>query len=325
MPSPSPAQRAAPPRSWRTRLSALLRKTFGLRRLREGQEAVIASVMAGTPTLALMPTGGGKSLCYQLPALLLPGSTVVVSPLIALMKDQCDKLRELGVAAWQLNSALPAAEIEAAEQAIAAGEARIVFTTPERLAEPEFLEKLAEATVSLLVIDEAHCISQWGHDFRPAFLEIGPALARLDRPRLLALTATATEAVSEDIARQLGIGRFTVINTGMYRPNLHYSVMQVTRESDKLERAVELLLLREVDFHRLRFALGARHHGGGCGKKLKEVAGFDIAQNGADARIKRQNGDAFSAQLERQVQTSAGADLFQECNWVAAILIRPQG
>ena len=146
MPSPSPAQRAAPPRSWRTRLSALLRKTFGLRRLREGQEAVIASVMAGAPTLALMPTGGGKSLCYQLPALLLPGSTVVVSPLIALMKDQCDKLRELGVAAWQLNSALPAAEIEAAEQAIAAGEAKIVFTTPERLAEPEFLERLAAAT-----------------------------------------------------------------------------------------------------------------------------------------------------------------------------------
>jgi len=245
MPSPSPAQRAAPPRSWRTRLSALLRKTFGLRRLREGQEAVIASVMAGTPTLALMPTGGGKSLCYQLPALLLPGTTVVVSPLIALMKDQCDKLRELGVAAWQLNSALPAAEIEAAEQAIATGEAKIVFTTPERLAEPEFLERLAAATVSLLVIDEAHCISQWGHDFRPAFLEIGPALARLDRPRLLALTATATEAVSEDIARQLGIGRFTVINTGMYRPNLHYSVTQVTRESEKLERAVELVARAE--------------------------------------------------------------------------------
>ena len=135
-----PRARCAAPFLAQPRLSALLRKTFGLRRLREGQEAVIASVMAGEPTLALMPTGGGKSLCYQLPALLLPGTTVVVSPLIALMKDQCDKLRELGVAAWQLNSALPAAEIEAAEQAIAAGEAKIVFTTPERLAEPEFLE-----------------------------------------------------------------------------------------------------------------------------------------------------------------------------------------
>ena len=116
-----------------------------------------------------------------------------------------------------------------------------MFTTPERLADPAFLECLASVEVSLLVIDEAHCISQWGHDFRPAFLEIGPALARLGRPRVLALTATATEAVGDDIARQLGVGRFTVVNTGMYRPNLHYSVTQVTRESEKLARAVELV------------------------------------------------------------------------------------
>ena len=243
MPASSIVSRAGAPAAapWRARLGRLLRDTFGLSRLREGQEAVIASVMGGAPTLAVMPTGGGKSLCYQLPALLLPGTTVVVSPLIALMKDQCDKLRELGIAAFQLNSALPAAEIDAAEQAIAAGEAKIVFTTPERLAEPQFLERLAAATMSLLVIDEAHCISQWGHDFRPAFLEIGPAIGRLGRPRLLALTATATEAVSDDIGRQLGVGRFTVVNTGMYRPNLHYSVTQVTRESEKLARAVELV------------------------------------------------------------------------------------
>jgi ATP-dependent DNA helicase RecQ len=202
---------------------------------------VIASVMSGEPTLAVMPTGGGKSLCYQIPALLLPGTTIVVSPLIALMKDQHDKLRERGVAAWQLNSALAAAEVDAAEQAIARGEAKIVFTTPERLAEPEFLERLAATEIGLFVIDEAHCISQWGHDFRPAFLEIGPALARLGRPRVLALTATATDAVSDDIAKQLGVGRFRVVNTGMYRPNLHYSVIQVTRESEKLARAVELV------------------------------------------------------------------------------------
>ena len=124
-------------------MKRLLRRTFGLKHLREGQDAVIASVMAATPTLAVMPTGAGKSLCYQLPALLLPGTTLVVSPLIALMKDQCDKLRELGVAAVQLNSAVDAGEIAAAEQAIRGGAAKIVFTTPERLADPDFVALVA--------------------------------------------------------------------------------------------------------------------------------------------------------------------------------------
>ena len=150
------------------------------------------------------------------------------------MKDQCEKLRELGIAAVQLNSAVSGDEIDAAEAAIAAGEARIVFTTPERLADPAFLDLIATRPVDLVVVDEAHCISQWGHDFRPAFLEIGAALPRLGRPTVLALTATATDAVIADIARQLGVGRFAVVNTGMYRPNLHYRVVQVTNEDDKL-------------------------------------------------------------------------------------------
>ena len=143
MPSPASRRAAPSPTDWRPRLARLLRKTFGLKRLREGQEAVIGHVMAGEPTLAVMPTGAGKSLCYQLPALLLPGTTLVVSPLIALMKDQCEKLRELGIAAVQLNSAVAADEIDAAEAAIAAGEARIVFTTPERLADPAFVDLVA--------------------------------------------------------------------------------------------------------------------------------------------------------------------------------------
>jgi len=242
MPS-SPRRSTSSPSSknWRARLSRLLRGTFGLKHLREGQAAVIEHVMAGEPTLAVMPTGAGKSLCYQLPALLLPGTTLVVSPLIALMKDQCDKLRELGVAAVQLNSAIAADEVEAAEQAIAAGEAKIVFTTPERLADGGFLALVAQHPVSLVVVDEAHCISQWGHDFRPAFLEIGGALPRLGKPTILALTATAGEAVIVDIARQLGVPRFAIVSTGLYRPNLHYRVLQVTNEDDKLQRALTLV------------------------------------------------------------------------------------
>ncbi len=246
MTAPRSSRRAAAsPNAWRTRLARLLRQTFGLKRLRDGQEAVIAHVMAGEPTLAVMPTGAGKSLCYQLPALLLPGTTLVVSPLIALMKDQCDKLRELGIAAVQLNSGVAADELDAAETALAAGTARIVFTTPERLADPAFVDRAASRPVSLVVVDEAHCISQWGHDFRPAFLEIGSTLPRLGKPRILALTATATDAVITDIARQLGVGRFAVVNTGMYRPNLHYRVVQVTNESDKLERVVALVAASE--------------------------------------------------------------------------------
>jgi ATP-dependent DNA helicase RecQ len=222
-----------------------LRRTFGLKHLRAGQDAAIGHVMAGEPTLAVMPTGAGKSLCYQLPALLLPGATLVVSPLIALMKDQCDKLRELGVAAVQLNSAVDAAEIGAAEAAIAAGTAKIVFTTPERLADSAFVDLVASRPVSLLVVDEAHCISEWGHDFRPAFLEIGSAVPRLGRPTILALTATATEPVIADIARQLGVERFAVVNTGVYRPNLHYRVLQVTNEDDKLQGTVALVATSE--------------------------------------------------------------------------------
>src|SRR5688500_12699586 len=151
-----------------------------------------------------MPSGAGKSLCYQLPALHMRGTTIVVSPLIALMKDQADKLEDRGVDAAAVNSALSERERHEAMRRIRDRDADFIFTTPEKLADPAFLEKLKANPIDLFVVDEAHCITQWGHDFRPAYSGLGAALRALGNPTLLALTATATPDVIEDIARPIG-------------------------------------------------------------------------------------------------------------------------
>jgi ATP-dependent DNA helicase RecQ len=225
----------------RNTIRRLLNTVFGIEHLRDGQQRVIDSVLDGKDTLAIMPTGSGKSLCYQIPARILKGMTVVVSPLISLMKDQLEKLGELGIRAVQVNSSLSAEEERTALAAIAAGAVEIVFCTPERLTMAEFVEVLKPIEIALVVIDEAHCISQWGHDFRPAYLEMGGAIAALGRPPVLALTATATEEVMDDIGRQLGRPRMNVINTGVYRPNLHYRVVQVTNAHEKQQEALRLV------------------------------------------------------------------------------------
>ena len=202
-------------------------------------------VLRGLNTLAVMPTGAGKSLCYQLPASLLKGITVVVSPLIALMQDQCDKLNELGIAAVQINSAVDTRTLRDAEEAIAESRARIVFTTPERLADAEFRAMLKKQQLSLFVVDEAHCISQWGHDFRPAFVEIGTVLPELGSPPVLALTATANEDVMADIAKQLRIPAAGMLTGSSYRPNLQLAVESMQDDRTKLQRLVEVVASSE--------------------------------------------------------------------------------
>ena len=218
-----------------------MREVFGLERLRPGQAEVIRSVISGHDTLAVMPTGAGKSLCYQLPALHLPGTTVIVSPLISLMKDQADKLSEAGVEVAQVNSALTGAERRESLERIERGASELIFTTPERFTDPAFLETLRAKELDFVVIDEAHCISEWGHDFRPSYLALGAAVRTLGSPPVLALTATATPAVAEDIRRQLGLAQMSVFNTGIYRENLYYEVLRVTNEFEKREQLARLM------------------------------------------------------------------------------------
>ena len=224
----------------RTHLPAGMIKTlherFGLDHLRPGQSEAIDAVLHGRDTLAVMPTGAGKSLCYQLPALKLAGTTVVVSPLISLMKDQAEKLSGLGLAVATLNSTLTKKEEKHALAQISAGESEFIFTTPERLSHPKFLATLKQIQINFVVIDEAHCVSQWGHDFRPAFLAIGDALAQLGRPPVLALTATATEAVARDIERELKLRDPQIFRSSILRANLRLEAALLDHADDKLPR-----------------------------------------------------------------------------------------
>ena len=222
--------RAAPtPRS-------VLRAVFGFDEFRGSQQQVIEQVAAGGDAVVLMPTGGGKSLCYQIPALLRPGVGVVVSPLIALMKDQVDALRQLGVRAAALNSRLSPAEAGAVERAVGDGALDLLYVSPERLTTPRCLDLLARSRLALFAVDEAHCISQWGHNFRPEYQQLSILRERFAGVPLMALTATADEPTRRDIVARLGLGAAPVFAAGYDRPNLLYRVVAKRSPLDQLWR-----------------------------------------------------------------------------------------
>jgi ATP-dependent DNA helicase RecQ len=228
-------------------LRSALKDKFGFERFYPGQEEVISRILGGQDTLAILATGAGKSLTYQLPALLLEGTTVVVSPLIALMKDQLDMLRERGITdVVALNSTLSEEQEIVARARIGQGTIRIAYTTPEKLEDQSFLTLLQSIKVPLFVVDEAHCISQWGHDFRPAYLALGAVIKRLNHPTVLALTATATPAVREDILHQLGIEDVKPIVKGFDRPNLQYEARKADKEADKFKILQQLFTGRDA-------------------------------------------------------------------------------
>ena len=217
----------------------LLNNTFKLPAFRAGQEAVITALLQGQSALAVFPTGGGKSLCYQLPALLLEGLTLVVSPLIALMKDQVDSLQKLGINAARLDSSLGKDETQAIYTALQNGSLKLLYVSPERLKNERFVQRLSHLNISLLVIDEAHCISEWGHNFRPDYLLLADLAKKLRVGRVLALTATATPSVAADICKQFAIQPEHHIQTSFARPNLQLRVTPCTAES-----RMDLLLAR---------------------------------------------------------------------------------
>ncbi len=222
-------------------LRPALRDLFGFGEFRPGQERVVRAALEGTDTLALMPTGAGKSLTYQLAAMLRPSPTLVLSPLIALMKDQVDKLpAPVARKATFVNSSLPPEEAAARLRAVAAGETRILYAAPERLRQKSFVSTLRQIGVGLVVVDEVHCVSMWGHDFRPDYLFIRDALETLGRPAVLGMTATATPSDAAAIGEALGRS-LALVRTSVHRPNLRYDVERAENGEERLRALLERL------------------------------------------------------------------------------------
>ena len=221
-----------------------LKTIFGFSSFRPGQQAVVEHLVSGEDTLVVMPTGAGKSLCYQLAGALKQGVTLVVSPLIALMDDQVRGLKRTGLPVTAIHSGISAAEQRERIEGIWVGDFKVVYVSPERFRSAAFCAALDEVEIGLLVVDEAHCISQWGHDFRPAYRRLARVRERFGDPQTVALTATATEAVRRDIREQLGISGGSEIVTGLERPNLRFEVFHAGDQKDKIRR-----LRRLIDEH----------------------------------------------------------------------------
>ena len=243
----------------------VLRTVWGYPAFRGLQEEVIRHVLAGGDALVLMPTGGGKSFCYQVPALCLDGLTVVVSPLIALMQDQVAALAQLGVRAAMLNSTLDFRAATSVERAMREGQLDLVYVAPERLKAPGFLDLLARCRLALFAIDEAHCVSQWGHDFRPDYLELRVLHERFPAVPRLALTATADAPTRREIVERLDLGQGRQFVAGFDRPNIRYRIVP------KLQPKAQLLAYLKRAGGRQRHRLlpvapQGRGHGGGAGR-----------------------------------------------------------
>ena len=248
-----------------------LSEVFGYDSFRPGQESVVATILQGRDVMAVMPTGAGKSLCYQIPALVLDGITLVVSPLISLMRDQVSSLLQNGVRAAYLNSSLTSRQYALALDNARRGVYRIIYVAPERLLTESFLDFAMNAPIAQVVVDEAHCVSQWGQDFRPGYLDVAPFIARLPvRPRVSAFTATATQSVRGDIVRLLALSSPYAVTTGFDRPNLYF---EVRREGNR-----DAALLRFLQEHRGQSGIVY------CGtrKGVEEVAAM-LVENGVDA------------------------------------------
>ena len=271
-------------------LKGKLKEVFGYGQFRGTQEAIIQNVIEGKNTFVIMPTGAGKSLCYQLPALVLPGTAIVISPLIALMKNQVDQLNAFGVNAAFLNSTLSKAETNRVKKDVISGEIRLLYVAPESLTKDETVEFLNKATISFVAIDEAHCISEWGHDFRPEYRKIRGIIDNLGAGvPIIALTATATPKVQLDIQKNLQMDDASVFKTSFNRTNLYYEVRPKHNTKKSLIQYV-------------------KHHKGKAGivyclsrKKVEEIAELlkvnDVRalpyHAGLDPQVRMANQDAF--------------------------------
>lgn len=278
-------------------LEGALERHFGHAGFREGQRRVIETLLAGRHALAIFPTGAGKSLCYQLPAVLLDGLTIVVSPLIALMKDQVDALRKRGIAAARLDSTLSADETAEVLAAISSGALKLLYVAPERFSSEAFLARLRKNPPSLLAIDEAHCISEWGHNFRPDYLRLAALAKKLRIPRVLALTATATPAVAEQIRKGFGIRRDDCTTTSFHRRNLSIHVTPAS-DAERLGILVERLCdpsrhpaivyvtlqhtAEQVAAHLKSCGLSARAYHAGMADEVRASAQDDFMQGRCD-------------------------------------------